>query len=91
VNLLSLPNLTTQFWLQQGYQDAIIYSLAEKLCPSYSKPLDPALGKMALQARQRIFKQNVRSPRMVSRDAGIPSGDERRSAFNWRNGMLNTR
>ena len=91
VNLLNLPSLTSQFWLQQGYQDAIIYSLAEKLCPSYGRPLDPAMGKMALQARQRIFHQNVKSPRMVTKDAGIPGNNDRRAAFNWRSGMINTR
>lgn len=91
VNLLQLTNLTSQFWLQQGYQDAIIYSLAEKLCPSYSKPLDPSLGKMALQARQRAFKANSPSPRMVTKDAGLPGNDSRKASFNWRSGLSTSR
>ncbi|MCU0949522.1 MAG: hypothetical protein MUC68_00335 [Burkholderiaceae bacterium] len=48
--------------LPPGYEDAIVFSLAERLCPEYGKEPYAALVKMAQQARANIQQNNLGSP-----------------------------
>lgn len=86
VNLADIASLTYSFYLPQGYRDAVTYSLAETLCPSYGRPLDATLAAVARKARSVIKALNSVSPTIVTRDPGIPRGSHSRSYFNWLNG-----
>ena len=92
-NLAGIPSLSYPFYLPQGYEDAITYSLAESLVPSYQVPSSIAaqVTKLAREKRMRLFSLNAKSPTMVTRDVGIPDQSTNRPYFNWRNGMTTTR
>lgn len=87
-NLADLQDLTTKFFLPQGYRDAITYSLAETLCPAYGKPLDAVLQAAGQRARAIVKDLNSTSPLIMTRDAGIPRGAHTRSLFNYLNGSV---
>lgn len=54
VDLVSLP---------PGYEDAITYSLAERICTEFEKPVSQSLEKMASMARARVKRMNVPASR----------------------------
>jgi hypothetical protein len=87
VNLADIPDLTYPFFLPQGYRDAITYSLAESLCPSYDVPTAKVLmlAEAARRGKALIQGMNSTSPRIVTRDSGIPGG-RGGGYFNWLNG-----
>ena len=88
---LNQLSLNDSFILPQGYEDAITYSLAEALCPSYGRPLDPTLSTLALRARGLIQSLNSASPKIVTADYGVPGSSRDRigkSDFNWISGNL---
>jgi hypothetical protein len=92
-NLAGIPSLSYPFYLPQGYEDAITYSLAESFIPSYQVPMQIAANvmRMAAKARTQLHKLNSKSPTMVTRDTGIPDQSINRPYFNWLNGMTTTR
>ncbi len=72
--------------LPQGYRNAMMVTLAEYLAPGLNKTLKPATAKQAMEARKAIFGNNIRSPRMATRDAGMPKSTGKRGDFNWMTG-----
>jgi hypothetical protein len=92
-NLAGIPSLSYPFYLPQGYEDAITYSLAESFIPSYQVPSSIALNVrgMAAKARAQLHKLNSKSPTMATRDVGIPDQSTNRPYFNWLNGITTTR
>jgi hypothetical protein len=73
--------------LPPGYRAAMMYSLAEELCPGAKKTPSPALVAAALRARNAVFGNNMKSPRTSTQDSGMPrSGTGRRSDFNYLTG-----
>lgn len=92
-NLADISSLSYPFYLPQGYEDAITYSLAESFIPSYQVPQSIAMNvmRMAAKSRAQLHKQNSKSPTMVSRDVGIPDQSLNRPYFNWISGMTTTR
>lgn len=56
------PSLDDIPALPPGYEDAIVFSMAERICPEYGKDPSPALAKMAQQARANIQQNNLGSP-----------------------------
>lgn len=85
-NLSELSDLTSKFYLPQGYRDAITYSLAESLCPAFEKPISQDLAKLAANARMKIQGLNQPAPRIGTRDAGMPRSGRHRAGFNWLTG-----
>lgn len=85
-NLSQVVSLTQQFWLPQGYEDAVTYGLAVSLAPSYGRPLDATLAALAVNAKGKIQTRNSQSPKMATRDTGIPRGNRGGTLFNWLNG-----
>lgn len=82
------PNLAAPFSMPPGYFDAVTYSLAESLIPSYQAPPNPVLLGLAQKARAFIQGLNSEVPRLGTRDMGIPkSGQKQRSTFNYRTGL----
>ncbi len=86
INLADIASLTYRFYLPQGYRDAVTYTLAESLCPSYGRQLDQVLAFAGQRARASIRALNSKSPTIVTRDPGIPRGSHNRSYWNWLNG-----
>ncbi len=63
--LTEYPDLNTVVALPPGYEDAIVYSMAERIAPEYGEPADPQVIRMAAQARGRIKAMNLPDPRVV--------------------------
>ena len=72
--------------LPPGYLDAVIYSLAERLAPSYGVQVQPALRQMANSARLMAFGNNHDAPRMSTDDSDVMS--TRGGLFRYRTGGL---
>lgn len=87
-NIAELPDVTAQFYMPQGYQDFVAYSLAEALCPAYGKEVPTSLGRLLAKATLRVQNNNSKSPRMGTRDSGIPGGGGKGSYFNWLSGTV---
>lgn len=68
VQLSQFADLMTDYALPQGYNRAIIYSLAEELGPQYRTP-DPKIGSIAAKARSNIKRMNKIAPIL-----GMPPG-----------------
>jgi hypothetical protein len=86
-----LANLTlnSTFSMPPGYQDAMTLTLAEDLQGIYGKPPDPRLMKKALEARHRIFANNYATPRLVTRDSGMPVNRSfNQTTYNYRSGLF---
>lgn len=72
--LLTAFTENTVFALPPGYQDALTLTLAESLSSGY--PGAVVTGKLSLDAtaaRALIFGNNTTIPRLMTRDAGMPS------------------
>jgi hypothetical protein len=81
--LLSQFTLATTFYLPPGYQDAITLTLAEEICTPFRKQPTDRLTLSAMRARARIYANNNETPRIETRDAGMPGGGG--ETFNYRN------
>lgn len=91
--LLASVGLNDTFSLPPGYQDAITLSVGEDLIPSYGVPEQTASGLRAdaRRARAIIEANNDPTPKLVTQDAGMPSGQESstRTTWNYRTGLYN--
>ena len=61
------------------------YTLAEMLLPGSNRELHEVLAGKALMARTAVFGNNVKSPRIATRDSGMPKAGRKgkRGDFNW--------
>lgn len=62
--LTSLPTLKTALNLSPEYQDAILYSLAQRLRVIYQMPPDERLDELAAECLQTIRNANMQVPRL---------------------------
>lgn len=85
--LLNQLQLNSSFCLPPGYLDAVVYSLAVALCPSFGKEVSPTLAALTLKALARIEGPNLQSPRIATRDLGMPESGKQRPYFNWLTGL----
>lgn len=76
--------------LPPAYRAALMYTLAERLCPGAKLQVTPELARQALMARTALFGNNAKSPRMVTQDFGIPKAGRvgTRGDFNWVSGGI---
>lgn len=87
-NTLATVTITQSVTMPPGYQNAIMLTLAEDIAAAYTGAEAPApTVKKAQQARARIYRNNDFTPRITTQDAGMPSTDRNRSAFNYRTGL----
>ncbi len=86
---IASADLATAYALPPGYEDAIIYSLAESLLPSFPAFATPSLvatlERLGREARANISGLNSRIPKMDTQDWGIPAS-EGPSDFDYRTG-----
>lgn len=85
--LLNQVQLSDPFCLPPGYSDAVIYSLAVSLCPSFQRSVSPELLELTRRSIQRIFGPNTASLKISTNDAGMPDGGKQRPYFNWLTGL----
>lgn len=71
--------------LPPGYRAAIKLTLAEELLAGSKREPIATLSASALRARTAIFGNNSKSPRISTRDSGMPNS-RRRGDFNWATG-----
>lgn len=75
------------FDLPPGYWDALVMTLAEDLSGPLRKEFTPKQAQKAQAARARVLANNDLTPRLATRDSGMPRGGIRpRPYFNWRDG-----
>ena len=85
--LVEYTSLVTTISLPQGYRSALVYSLAEELCPSFGKVLSPSLAMLAAKSREIVKSPNSMSPNISTMDAGLPDANySSLPSFNWRVG-----
>jgi len=74
--------------LPPAYRAALMLTLAELLCPGGRTGAPAELKASALAARNAIFQNNVKSPRVKTSDAGMPRAGRSgvRGDFNWETG-----
>lgn len=88
LNILAQATLDLALNLAPGYRDALVYSLAESICPAFGKQLTPDLEKLALKARSKIILPNTNSaPRIATLDSGMGPSSSNRATFNYRTGL----
>ncbi len=85
--LLSSIDFDTVFSLPPGYRSALRLSIAEMACELFGRAIPAMLPRRAAMARGRMFSNNSETPRLTTKDAGMPSGGGNRAAFNYRTGM----
>lgn len=70
--VLAALTLAGSFTMPPGYHDATVLTLAEDLCQPLAKPMPADLSARAAKARGRVFNANGVTPRLSTRDAGMP-------------------
>lgn len=87
-NLPQAIDYNTELGFVQGYWDAIVLSLAVRLCPSFNKPVSPDLKENQKEAMKIILANNNPSPRIDTNSGGMPgSARSGRPDFNFLTGM----
>lgn len=84
--VLAQLTLVTVFTLPPGYQTAIKRTLAENLCGPMQVAVPPLLPMKAMQARAKVFANNTVTPKLATRDSGMPGGRQGGS-FNYLSGL----
>lgn len=72
--VLAQVDLDTEFALPPGYWRAHVLTLAEECAESFNVDVSPRLERNAGDARALIYGNNRVTPRVASRDAGMPGG-----------------
>ena len=85
--VLSAFVLNTTVSLPPGYKAAYLYTLAEDLCNALGRQMPETLPMKASKARAAIGANNTLTPRLTTRDSGVPSAPTNRSDFNYLTGL----
>lgn len=89
--VISQATANDSFNLPDGYQNALMLTLAEDLSTPLGRALQPSTAKKGLEARARIFSNNRFTPYLSTQDAGMPASGRNRCTFNFRTGLdINT-
>lgn len=70
--LAEITSYVQAFTMPPGYWDAVVYSLAVALGPSYEKPISADLRSLMNEAIRAVQSNNIQSPRGSTADAGMP-------------------
>lgn len=84
--ILTQVTAGTTISLPPGYRDALTYTLAVNLCPSFGKAVSPELVGLTRDALATIVVPNLAAPRIATWDAGMPNDQRNRPYFNWLTG-----
>lgn len=83
--VLAQLTLVSTFTLPPGYLKAIRLTLAEDLVGAMHVAMPQALSMRAMGARAKVFANNVTTPKLATRDSGMPGGGDGGS-FNYLSG-----
>lgn len=75
------------FTMPPGYWDAIVYSLAESICPMFERPVSPDLLRLKMAAIKAIQSLNIQSPRLASDSPSQSSTARARPDFSFLTGL----
>lgn len=89
LNSIAFADVTVEYDLPDGYEDALTLSLAETLCAPFGVDPPATLAMQASKARQAIQSLNTVPPLIRTRDAGIPRSPADRPGWNYRTGNPN--
>lgn len=64
--LQSFSTLTTEIALPRGYEEMIVFNLAERLAPEYQLAITPDVARFAAAGRRRLESLNAPRDRLVS-------------------------
>lgn len=79
--LTEFADLTTQYQIPPGYEDAITDSLVVALAPAFGRPVTPEMRKTAQASVANIKRANVKMSDMAN-DAALISAGSRRFGYN---------
>lgn len=71
VILTEYASLNDTVSVPPGYEDAMVFSLAERLCPEYGKSVSNDLAKQAQLARARVMGNNLPDERVACEFKGM--------------------
>ena len=74
--------------LPPGGQRAFRLTLVEALVSSFGRAVPPQVEKLAREARAQFFGNNIIVPTLVTRDGGMPGGQQHRPDFFWPTGAI---
>lgn len=81
-------DLTDTFSVPPGYEDALTYTLAEEMLPTYpNKAAAEYIIQFAKQARAAVQSLNSVMPKLITRDSGMPTTGKVRPDFNYLTGL----
>lgn len=80
---LTQVTLSTTFALPQGYRRAHVLTLAEEIADGFGAAISPRLAQEAGKARRLIIDTNQVTPRLATRDAGMPKSGRPVNRFNY--------
>jgi hypothetical protein len=81
-----ITSVSQSFTMPPAYWDWIIYKTAIAIAPSFERQISPDLRQLMMEADRAVLGNNVKSPRGVTGDAGMPGGDITLGLFNYYSG-----
>ncbi len=84
---LDQVTITSNLSMPQGYNRALMLTLAEDVATPYGRPLPPETRRKATEARSIIFGNNTTPVGISTQDAGMPKARQTRASFNYRTGQ----
>jgi hypothetical protein len=66
--------LADDFWMPPGYRDLVTLTLAAALAGPYRKALTPTQIQDVVEARARVYGNNLIVPKVRTHDEGMPGG-----------------
>jgi hypothetical protein len=88
VPLTSFVTPQDVFALPPGWEEAVRYNLAVRLCPEWGRPVDPVVAKIAMDSYAMICRANKRIQLLDMDPALLGNGE---GIFNWITGQPGTR
>ena len=82
----TFPSLNTTFSYPPGYWDTVINNLAVEIGPAFNAPVNPILMENAKKGLRAITGNNSQSPRVATKDFGMPSAGTGEPDFNFLTG-----
>jgi hypothetical protein len=87
--IAQMPTVATMFTMPPAYWDAIVYTVAVALGPSFERQISPDLRALQMDALRAVQSNNIKSPRGSTGDAGMPGNEITAGLFDYYSGTTN--
>src|SRR5690349_11443785 len=84
--LTQFADLTTSVTFAPGYEEMLVTSVAERMCPQWGLAVNATLAEQARRARAAVVSLNSRSAPNLSNDAANINGQPQKPYFNYLTG-----